>query len=391
MRGLRLSLKNNSSLTSKGISFLNYLLVDDFDSARFWQRSTNTGTNGTRYSHPSNLGGYTFTATGTCYELGSNGVLYGPFANNVPAITNDGYVARQAFTNLFLNSATGATQSITVAAQAYTLSFFGTGTITLSGTSTAGPLVGTGANNRVSLTFTPTAGSLTLTVSGSCTNVSLVAGSVPGPYIPTTSAAATRDEGLLTHNIYADGSALADRDMLLFVRGTPVEVGASSYQHLVHIDDGTNNNRMAFLLNISSGAVYGVVTAAGVGVVNAIGSAPSAGQELVAVMRRANGRWRAGTYANGNISWIANDIAAAMPSGVKTFRTGSGISRSASFRGTIHDARIIPGDFSRDKDVAAVLDSPNNVPARFTNTSIYSNAETLLLGRDGEPVLGRAA
>ena len=71
--------------------------------------------------------------------------------------------------NLLLATATMATQNVTTVATSYKLSFTGTGTVTLSGTSTAGPLVGTGASVRVSLTFTPTAGTLTLTVSGSVT------------------------------------------------------------------------------------------------------------------------------------------------------------------------------------------------------------------------------
>jgi hypothetical protein len=72
--------------------------------------------------------------------------------------------------NLFTaNTDTFTTRNFTSLAVQYTLSFTGTGTITLSGTSTAGPLVGTGASNRVSLTFTPTAGTLTLTVTGSVT------------------------------------------------------------------------------------------------------------------------------------------------------------------------------------------------------------------------------
>ena len=57
------------------------------------------------------------------------------------------------------------TQSITSVATQQTLSFTGTGSVTLSGTAT-GTLTGTGANNRVPLAFTPTAGTLTLTVSG---------------------------------------------------------------------------------------------------------------------------------------------------------------------------------------------------------------------------------
>jgi hypothetical protein len=75
-----------------------------------------------------------------------------------------------------------ATQNVTVTATQRTLSFKGTGTVTLSGTSTAGPLVGTGADDRVTLTFTPTAGALTLTVSGSVTDAQLELGSTATPY-----------------------------------------------------------------------------------------------------------------------------------------------------------------------------------------------------------------
>jgi len=71
--------------------------------------------------------------------------------------------------NLLLATATMGTQNVTTANVEHTLHFTGTGTVTLTGTSTAGPLVGTGAGNRVSQTFTPTAGTLTLTVSGSVT------------------------------------------------------------------------------------------------------------------------------------------------------------------------------------------------------------------------------
>ena len=99
-----------------------------------------------------------------------------------------------AATNLLLNTATLATQSKTVAAVAHTLHFTGTGSVTLTGASTAGPLVGTGTGeeNRVSLTFTPSAASLTLTVSGTVSAAQLEVGSVPSSYIPTNGATATR-------------------------------------------------------------------------------------------------------------------------------------------------------------------------------------------------------
>jgi hypothetical protein len=79
--------------------------------------------------------------------------------------------------NLLTGSAALATQSVATAAIPYTLKQTGTGTITLSGTSTAGPLVGPGT-----LTFTPTAGTLTLTVTGSVTEAQLEAGSVATRY-----------------------------------------------------------------------------------------------------------------------------------------------------------------------------------------------------------------
>ena len=84
--------------------------------------------------------------------------------------------------NLLTGSATLATQTRVVTAAQHTLSFRGTGTVTLSGASTAGPLVGTGANTIVSLTFTPTAGNLTLTVSGTVNDAQLETGAARSGY-----------------------------------------------------------------------------------------------------------------------------------------------------------------------------------------------------------------
>jgi hypothetical protein len=165
-----------------------------------------------------NTPGWTFARASAGYAETSAGVLV-PFASGVLRRTDRGVLIEEARTNLYLNSAVGVTQSVTVAATAYTLSFRGTGTITLTGTSTAGPLVGTGANNRVTLTFTPTAGSLTLTVSGSCTNVNLEAGSFASSWIETAGASATRAADVLTvtgltpttnHSWFAEVSNLSD-------------------------------------------------------------------------------------------------------------------------------------------------------------------------------------
>jgi hypothetical protein len=161
------------------------------------------------YVSGNNLTTFTRSSTGTYFD--ANGVLQSApagvarFDHNPETGESLGLLMEEARTNLLLNSATLSTQSATVTATSTTLSFYGTGTVTLTGVSTAGPLVGTGASNRVSLTFTPTAGSLTLTVSGSVTNAQLEAGSYPTSYIPTAGSTVTRAADVCTltnSNIY---------------------------------------------------------------------------------------------------------------------------------------------------------------------------------------------
>ena len=74
--------------------------------------------------------------------------------------------------NLLVATDVLSTQTVTTVASKYCLSFWGTGSVTLSGTAT-GTLVGTGTENRVWLEITPTAGTLTLTVSGSVNKAQL--------------------------------------------------------------------------------------------------------------------------------------------------------------------------------------------------------------------------
>jgi hypothetical protein len=104
---------------------------------------------------------------------------------------NLGLLIEEQRTNSFLNSTTLATQGVTVTAQAYTVSFKGTGTITFSNAHT-GSLVGTGANDKVSVTFTPTAGTVTCTVSGTVEYANFEAGSFATSWIYTAGTTVTR-------------------------------------------------------------------------------------------------------------------------------------------------------------------------------------------------------
>lgn len=108
-------------------------------------------------------------------------------------------------TNLLLNSATLSTQSVTVTAAVHTLSFYGSGTVVLSGAASQ-TVVGAGAfPARTTVVFTPSAGTLTLTVTGTVQYANLEAGEGATTWIPTTGATATRAQ----ENLTLTGTALS--------------------------------------------------------------------------------------------------------------------------------------------------------------------------------------
>jgi hypothetical protein len=252
-----------------------------------------------------------FDATGTMQTAAVNAPRwdYDPVAHTLNGLFIEG-----ASTNVLLNSSALTTQSVTVTAVAYTLSFYGTGTITKSGTA-SGALVGTGAAQRVSQTFTPTAGSLTLTVSGTVSNAQLETGTFPSSYIPTAGASVTRaiDSAIMsTSPWFTNPLALS----YVVDAMQPAIGGAPTY---VEFDDGTTANRSllstdAALLNVRffeinantttlNGAGAGTITA---GVPFKSGAVSISGQH--------------GYMLNGG-AFISN-AAAANPPTVTTLRIG---------------------------------------------------------------------
>lgn len=164
-----------------------------------------------------------------------------------------GLLVEEARTNLILNNTAMSTQNVTTAATAYTLSFYGTGTITLSGTSTAGPLVGTGAYpNRVTLTFTPTAGTLTLTVSGSVQYAQLEAGSFATSVIINAGSALTRtaDSAVMTGTNFS--SWYNQSEGTFVVTGDRNTAGGSTGVLFGCAETGNFNNSM-YAANTSGG------------------------------------------------------------------------------------------------------------------------------------------
>jgi len=174
----------------------------------------------------------TFTRASSATRFNAAGVLE-TVSNNVPRIDYDpvtlacrGLLIGEQRTNMLLNSATLATQNVTVSGVAKTLSFTGTGSITLSGAHSA-TLSGAGANNRVTLTFTPSAGTLTLTVSGDVRNAQLEIGAFATSWIPTTGAHATRAADVAQINTLSpwynqsEGTVLLDKVVLHSYTGSP--------------------------------------------------------------------------------------------------------------------------------------------------------------------------
>ena len=157
-----------------------------------------------------------------------------------------GFLLEEQRSNFFLNSQTPATQSIGVANVPYTLSFYGTGTITLSGASTAGPLVGTGDDDLVQLTFTPSIGTLTVTISGAVTNVQVEQGAFATSRIITTGSTATRaaDSAVMTGSNFSSWyNQEAGTFVVELLRASPATGTASA---ILSVSDNSTVNFSVF-------------------------------------------------------------------------------------------------------------------------------------------------
>lgn len=210
----------------------------------------------------------TVDADGT--YINSAGVITQATANtlrydyNPSTLALRGLLVEEGRTNLLLNSLIDGTnittQSVTVSAIPYTLSFYGTGTLTLSGVSTAGPLVGTGAYpNRVTLTFTPTAGSLTITRSGTVQYAQIEAGSFATSFIPTAGSAVARASDSVSLAVSAFNFSASTST--IFGQATWVSTSASGFTRVVEVHNGLTTNR--FILGLTSTTGRGLVASAG--------------------------------------------------------------------------------------------------------------------------------
>lgn len=104
-----------------------------------------------------------------------------------------GLLIEESRKNLLLNTDSLATQNVTVTAAAHTLTFYGTGEIVLSGTHSA-TVTGTGVYpSRKTYVFTPTAGTLTVTITGTVQYAQIELGGFATSYIPNANSQNTRN------------------------------------------------------------------------------------------------------------------------------------------------------------------------------------------------------
>jgi hypothetical protein len=204
-----------------------------------------------------------FTRGSTATFVGSDGLIQSA-AINIPRFDHDptspfacrGLLIEESRANLVFPSATLTTQTRTVTATAHTLSFYGTGTVVLSGAHVA-TVTGTGAYpTRTTLTFTPTAGSLILTVTGSVTEAQLEAGPFATSYIPTTTAPLTRSADVCS--IANTASFWNSSEFTVFTHANFVTSGIDTYASNFNITSGffgvrRNGSNVASAIIRSSG------------------------------------------------------------------------------------------------------------------------------------------
>jgi hypothetical protein len=278
----------------------------------------------------------TFTRASSGTYVDSAGALQ-TAATNEARFTHDpttgeslGLLVEEQRTNLLLNSATLSTQNVTVAAAAHTLSFTGTGTITLSGTSTAGPLVGAGIgeSNRVKLTFTPTAGTLTLTVSGTVSNAQLESGAFATSYIPTTTSAVTRAADVASIS-GSNFSSWYRQDEGSFLCSSALGPLAATNRAGFDVNDGSTNNRIILRVATTGNADQLTVRFGGTTVATiATGSSP-------AVSRHAIGSATDNFAICRNGSDAIADTSVSAPSGCSQLLIGSAFGGGEYINGTI--------------------------------------------------------
>jgi hypothetical protein len=216
----------------------------------------------------------------------------------------------------------------------YTLSFYGTGTVVLSGTHIA-TVVGLGAYpTRTTYTFTPTAGVLVLTVTGSVAMAQLEAGAFATSYIPTVASQVTRaaDNASMIGNNFArwynqtEGTLYSDVSQFALPSAT-----VNSMQ----ISNGASNSFQLSLATFGTAAAFQVVD-------NTTQANLGPGTVTVNVGYKLSGAYKINDFASSlNGAAAVTDTSGTVPTGMTTL--GIGVRLGGTFlNGTIKRIAFYP-------------------------------------------------
>jgi hypothetical protein len=323
--------------------------------------TTGTLPAGSSFSRASPATYFDYTGTMRTAATGEPRYDYDPVTK-----TARGILIEEARTNLLLNSEALSTQSVVVTAQAYTLSFYGTGTITLSGASTAGPLVGGGAfPARTTLTFTPAAGTLMLTVTGTVQYAQLEAGAFPTSYIPTTATTVTRATDFL--NMPTSVLPFNSAAGTLLTSFKMPYVGGAGYPGAAFFDDGTVNNYIgSFVADAASDATYFEVKTGGVQQFYG-----SVGTYVAGTSVTVGGAWSAANFAASlNGSTPATSSSGTIPT-VNVLRVGTLLANLAPLNGWISRLTYIASRVS-NADLQTLTNPATSAATRAATLAPYA-------------------
>lgn len=274
-----------------------------------------------------------FTRASAGTFVGSNGLIQSA-AVNAARFDHDpvtgvcrGLLIEESRTNLLLQSDTLTTQTRTVTAVAHTLSFYGSGTVMLSGAHSA-TVVGTGDYpSRRTFAFTPTAGSLTLTVTGTVQFANLEAGSFATSYIPTTTASVVRSADLCSITGANFTNIWNGVDATVFFRGSRItnQAGQNSWS--------LSSNTLATNVSLNRGTTFEFTSFGGTGLINTTGF--SIGSEYKTATALRSGNYAASF--NGAAAIVSSNSFALV---FNTLNIGSNYPGNGQLNGWIHNIKF---------------------------------------------------